>query len=453
MGEDRFPELPGFRLYDDFFAGLGDDFEPVALGAEDKQAYEREIASLIGYPPHEFYELRGDLGLTAKVREARRYDEDRLFVRFEFRRLEPQGTWSGPCQLMALFDAQRKLSAYTVLRDRDAVGEGLEYKITHHKYSWYDYETTKDPIAALTVLDTEDDPEVVICNARTKVPLVYVYGGMGPGKCSFDVEWYVGCNPWLLTLKDVGFDVIESVFDVVQEGGIRGLSRSFDWRLFDHEANWRKYGVRFDIDTELKRMLLQAQRDGDKMVEATVRAVGIGDDPIEDTYCIGVAPGSERRMMERVFDKTHEKDVAPEDVAKLLAYLAIRGEIKSLNNLGYLFHFGKGVKVDYDLAEFWHLRGADRGSASCMLSLGKVYSEKDGPKWDGPRAIEWFEKAVAHGDDWAKGELGHCLWCGECGGRDIGRAEKLLTEALKACPDREDFAETLDKIRNSDDLL
>lgn len=443
MEANLFPVLPGFRMHRDFFALLGENFEPVALEEEEKRRYERQISELMGVPTHEFRQLRADLKLTASVREARRYSEGRLFVRFEFRRLEPDCDWSGPRQLMAVFDEHGALVAYTVMRDRDAVGKNLVYRITHRKYKWDAYDTTKDIHVALSVLGSEADSEVAVCDAESNVPLLYVYAGMGPSRRGFDVERYIGCEPWLMARTNVDLSVVQSMIESVKAEGMRGLSKDYTWQQFDFAESYRKHGVRFGVDEELKRALLLAQREGDQMVESTVRAVGVGDDPISDAYEIRVAPASERGLLNNLFNMSLKDGVSDLHVCKLLAYLAIRGVVPAMNNLGYVFHFGKGVVVDYDLAEYWHLRGAEKGSVACMLSLGKIYSEKTSPKWNGPKAIEWLEKAVAHNDSWAKGELAHCILCGECIQQDLKRAEQLLIEAVAESPDRKDFAEDL----------
>ena len=83
-----------------------------------------------------------------------------------------------------------------------------------------------------------------------------------------------------------------------------------------------------------------------------------------------------------------------------------------------------------------------------MTNLGKIYSTKDSPKWDGPKAVKWFEKATAKGETWAMGELGHCLLCGKCAGKDVARARSLLEKAVAANPDRGDFVEELDRARD-----
>ena len=266
---------------------------------------------------------------------------------------------------------------------------------------------------------------------------------MGDDKRHFDVEWYAGPKPWLFAMTGVDLATVRAVLDTLTERGERGLASEFDWRIFDYESSYSRCGVCFEIDAELKRALLFARRRKDRLLEATVLALGIGDEPVSDGYVIRVAPGSERAMLNAVFNKTLADDISDIDKSKLFAYLAIRGDRASMNNLAYHFHFGVGVAVDYDLAEYWHLKGAENGDVYCMLSLGKIYSEKDGPKWNGSLAVKWFEKAARRGDNWAKGELAHCILCGKCVERDLARAEELLTAAVEACPAREDFARDL----------
>lgn len=115
MERDRYPGFPGFRMYHEFFAGLGGAFEPVICTEGEKRRLLCGIRGLVGHPTHEFRLLREDLELTARIREARRYDANRLFVRFEFRRMEPNCTWSRPLQMMALFDEHLQLTGHCIL--------------------------------------------------------------------------------------------------------------------------------------------------------------------------------------------------------------------------------------------------------------------------------------------------------------------------------------------------
>ena len=197
----------------------------------------------------------------------------------------------------------------------------------------------------------------------------------------------------------------------------------------------------------LRRSLELAKLRGDDMRARTVRSVGVDENAIPKPFrFLNVKTGTLSEMRREIFDRACvETDKGKE--AKLLAMLALRGHTESQHNLGYHFHFGFGVPVDYDLAIYWHTLAANAGDTYAMTNLGKIYSEKDGPRWDGPKAIEWYEKAVSNGDTWAMGELGHCLLCGKCAGKDAVRACSLLEKAVSANPDRKDFAESLERAR------
>ena len=445
-------ELPGFQMFNAFFSDLKGAFEPMACSNKEKREYVDALKTLPGSPAQEFRTLREDLDLTAKVREVRRYGKDKTFVRFEFKRLDSNCTWSRPFQFMGIFDDLKNLVSYTVMQERGLFKEGLKFYMTKVRYNWDQYEETEDPVVALTLLDSEDTPEVQVVDKATKRPIAFIYGGMGARKCRFDIEWYVACEPWMLMIKNIGFDAVEKLVFALKDGGIKAFEDAADWRPFDYRASYEKHGVLFNIDQGLRRMLERAKRDKDANVEKTVRALGIGEGCVENAYTVRVQPQSRKDMLIDIFNMTCEQKKADLHTAKLLAYLTDNGDVSSLNNLGYLFHFGMGVETDYDLAVYWHLRGAEAGDHYSMLSLGKIFSEKNSPRWDGPEAIKWFEKAIEHGDDWAKGELGHCLLCGRCVERDFARAEALLEEAVAVCPDRKDFAESLEQARNREEI-
>ena len=315
-----------------------------------------------------------------------------------------------------------------------------------------EYDENQQPTSLTRYDYTEDEPEVQVVDRATGRPFAYVYGGTGPRKCAFDIEWYVGCEPWILALGNVGFAATEELLFTLKDGGVKAFEDAADWRAFDFRASYERHGVPFNIDRGLRRALERAKRGGDANVERTIRALGIGEDRVSDPYTLRVKAQTRKGMLNEIFNLSCDAECGDARKAKLLAYLAEGGDVPSLNNLGYLFHFGMGVKTDYDLAVYWHLRGAEAGDHYSMLSLGKIFSEKNSPRWDGPKAVEWFEKAIASGDDWAKGELGHCLICGRCVETDFERAESLLEEAVEACPDRADFAENLEKARNRESI-
>ena len=100
--------LPGFKMFNAFFSDLKGAFEPTILTEKQKAVFPQAIAALDGSPKEALRPLREDFGLTAKVREARKYEDGRTFVRYEFNRLESNCTWSRPYQLGAAFrEAER----------------------------------------------------------------------------------------------------------------------------------------------------------------------------------------------------------------------------------------------------------------------------------------------------------------------------------------------------------
>lgn len=435
--------LPGFKMFNAFFSDLKGAFEPTILTEKQKAVFRQAIAALDGSPKEALRPLREDFGLTAKVREARQYEDGRTFVRYEFNRLESNCTWSRPYQLMAAFGQVGDLESYTVLRGRGEVSDGLAFAISPRWYEWENHEETKKAAVALAHLKDDEECEVALQNRATGEWFAYIYGRGG----RYIVEWYICCDPWLMTASDLSFEQIEAMVAAIKERGIKGLEDSIEWRQFDFEASQQKHGVLVQVDTNLCRSLELAKRQGDEMRVKTVQALGVGDGKIDEPFSIRIAPGTLAAQRRAIFYKAVDEEDKVK-ASKLFAMLALRGHTESRNNLGFHFHFGMGVPVDYDLAIYWHTLAARAGDAYAMTNLGKIYSTKDSPKWDGSKAIKWFEKATAKGETWAMGELGHCLLCGKCAGKDVARARSLLEKAVAANPDRGDFVEELDRARD-----
>lgn len=438
--------LPRFLLYKEFFAQLGPDFRSVTLKKSEKKICLEAMKAIDGGPHCVMREFRDDFDLTAVVREARRYCEN-TFVRAEFHHMRCDGEWSAPVQFMALFDSRFNLCSYTVLVDRGELKDGFEFGMTATKYNWERHEKTQSVDEVLRFMRTHGNAEIGVIDKAFDYPFLYVYTGMGKSGRGYDVEWYLTGEPWLLTVKNVKFAKVEAIIRALSSDGIKGVEKSADWEQFDFIGTFSRNGYLFNVDRALKRILLKAQKEGDGMVARTIMALGVGAGKIEKPYEVYVPFGSVKSMRADLFNMTLDSKVGELEQAKILAYLSVRMGGDSMNNLGYKFHFGFGVETDYDLAEYWHLKGAEAGDSYSMLSLGKIYSEKNGPKWNGKLAIEWFEKAVAAGETWSMGELGHCLLCGECGGRDVMRARSLLAKAVRANPDRADFKEDLKRAR------
>jgi len=247
-----------------------------------------------------------------------------------------------------------------------------------------------------------------------------------------------------MTAGNLSFAQVEAAVEAVKTCGMKGFEDALEWRQFDFRKSYREHGVLVDVDASLFRELEFAKKKGDVMRVKTVQALGIGGGKIAEPYSIRIPSGSFADHRRAIFNMAlHEEDKTK--TAKLFAMLAMQGSTASRNNLGYHFHFGLGVPVDYDLAIYWHTLAAKAGDAYSMTNLGNIFSEKDSPRWDGPKAVKWLEKAVAKGETWGMNRLAHCLLCGQCGGKDVIRARSLLKKAADANPDRKDFAEDLQR--------
>ena len=441
--------LPQFRLLNEFFGLLKGEFEPLRISEAEKRAYVEALMKLIGSPAHLFRQLRDDLDLTARVRESRRYDGNRYFVRFDFRRMTKRNGFGLPIQLMAIFDGQRNVIAYTVVRERGKMEHGVAYAMTA---------TRND---GRCCKESTNIPEVLAFLAKGNAGVVYAVdrenrqrgrssrvmricrcsGGIG-----YDVEWLLACDPWRLTVKGVGLGCVKSVLTALENGGVTELGKVVGWTPFDFIGKYRKSGVLFDIDLELRRYLERAKRGGDAMVEDTIRAAGVSETGSGRSCRVRVEFGSDSRMLDRLCSEADpERDNGDERLkARCAVYLALRNHMWGIHNLGWRFHFGKGVPVDIQKAIYWHEKSAAMGDELSMQNLGKIYSEMGSPVHDCAKAAAWFEKAIAAGETWSMGNLAHCLLCGE-NGKNVARALELSKMAAEANPAIDEFRQTYER--------
>ena len=95
------------------------------------------------------------------------------------------------------------------------------------------------------------------------------------------------------------------------------------------------------------------------------------------------------------------------EIAALLLRVGWSTEDKRvLNNLGWMYQKGLGVKQDYTKAMFWHLRAARKGDSSAQNNIGWMYLNGLGVKQDFTIAIFWYRKAANQKDAAAQNNLG-----------------------------------------------
>lgn len=84
---------------------------------------------------------------------------------------------------------------------------------------------------------------------------------------------------------------------------------------------------------------------------------------------------------------------------------AMKGDLNSINNVGYLYHNGMGVSQNYNEAFKWYKQAADKGLAMGMFNVGVMNQYGEGTPKNLQEAKLWYEKALAAGYEKAKDQL------------------------------------------------
>ena len=201
--------------------------------------------------------------------------------------------------------------------------------------------------------------------------------------------------------------------------------------------------MRISIKELLKNHLTNPCLAANDPAACTIRAIGIGGGGDPDDCWVEVKHQDGEAFLDDLSSAAYGNGVTKEHKVMILVCAAMRGHVQSMNDLGWCFRTGNGVKKDLKLAIRWHTQAADRGNTDAMHHLGNIYTEEGSPVWNGPLGIAWMEKAVAAGDGFTKGDLAHCLLCGKCGSKDVVRAEALLVDAIRTNLDCEELQKDL----------
>lgn len=79
----------------------------------------------------------------------------------------------------------------------------------------------------------------------------------------------------------------------------------------------------------------------------------------------------------------------PRDLRRLVM-LAKENDAEAINELGYSYFVGEGVKQDFQKAFEYYLRAANLGHAVAQYNLGLVYAEGKGVPVDGEKAARYY---------------------------------------------------------------
>ena len=101
---------------------------------------------------------------------------------------------------------------------------------------------------------------------------------------------------------------------------------------------------------------------------------------------------------------------------------AHRNDPVAMAFLGSAYQYGRLITKDYDKAYSWLKKSADAGEPFGERQLAVLYQDSGWSKMDWARSLEWLEKAIGHGDSYAKIMAGNTLLYG--------------TKGVKADPER-----------------
>jgi uncharacterized protein len=105
--------------------------------------------------------------------------------------------------------------------------------------------------------------------------------------------------------------------------------------------------------------------------------------------------------------------------------LAINGDADAQFNLGQAYKLGRGVPVDFKLAESWYRKAADQSHFQAEDNLGLILFQNG----DRPKAMPYIEKSANRGEPRAQYVLATALFNGDLAKKNWVRAYALMTRA------------------------
>ncbi len=108
------------------------------------------------------------------------------------------------------------------------------------------------------------------------------------------------------------------------------------------------------------------------------------------------------------------------------------GYLLAINNLGYLYQYGRGVPVNHEEAFRLFQEAADGGDAYAFNNLGKLYQQGQGVPRNYSEAVTWFRRAAAAGHTFGFNNLGWMYQNGYGVPRDYEEALRQYRQAADA---------------------
>jgi TPR repeat protein len=128
---------------------------------------------------------------------------------------------------------------------------------------------------------------------------------------------------------------------------------------------------------------------------------------------------------------------------ELMLRAAALGHTYAMNELGYIFLYGKGMPVNAERGIRFYEAAAERDDIYSLNNLGLVYLRGIGRRADPAKALVYFTRAAAGGHPFAPTNLGRMARDGIGGPKDPGAAARWLELAAE----RGDYWGALDRAR------
>ena len=105
-----------------------------------------------------------------------------------------------------------------------------------------------------------------------------------------------------------------------------------------------------------------------------------------------------------------------------LGVMLSRGDVRAMNNIGFLWSKGYDGKQSHEEALRWWREAAQRGYTVSMNNIGLAYANGHGVEPDIEQALEWWLQSAFLGNAWAMNSVGDCYETGSGVGRNYTMA-------------------------------
>lgn len=111
--------------------------------------------------------------------------------------------------------------------------------------------------------------------------------------------------------------------------------------------------------------------------------------------------------------------------------LALQGNARAQNNLGFMYENGQGVDQDDAEAVRWYRQAAEQGDAIAQINLGFMYANGRGVAQDDAEAVRWYRRAAEQENARAQNNVGFMYENGRGVAQDDAEATRWYRRAAE----------------------